>query len=193
MEGAKRIRNIVDDLKGFARADDSTLSYGVDINEVVGSALGLIGNQIKQATQRFSVTCGAELPLILGNFQRLEQVLVNLLQNACEALSDRQQGITLTTSYQAKQRNIVITLSDEGVGIPLKIMNNIMDPFFTTKRDVGGTGLGLSVSASIIDTHHGTLHFASAPRGTREPGQGTTVTLTLPVQINQELEPRSTS
>jgi C4-dicarboxylate-specific signal transduction histidine kinase len=175
LEGAKRIRTIVESLKGFARAEACDVSQLVDVNEVVRSALVLINNQIKKSTARFSVEHAADLPAVRGNGQRLEQVIINLVQNACEALTVRQQGVTLTTAHDSQHRQVVVTIRDEGVGIPADKLPHIMDPFYTTKRPSGGTGLGLAVSASIVKDHGGTLTFASTP------GRGTTAALAIPV------------
>jgi polar amino acid transport system substrate-binding protein len=100
--------------------------------------------------------------------------VVNLLLNACQALTDSEQGITITTCYNLEEGAVVITISDQGVGIAPEHLPHLTDPFFTTKRETGGTGLGLSVSAGIVQEHNGSFQFASLP------GQGTTVTLTLP-------------
>jgi len=99
---------------------------------------------------------------------------VNLILNACQALPDSGRGIELTTWNDSFRGNVVLTLRDEGSGIAPEHLSRLTDPFFTTKQDQGGTGLGLSVSAGIVKEHGGTLSFASSP------GSGTTVTLTLP-------------
>jgi polar amino acid transport system substrate-binding protein len=130
---------------------------------------------IKKATHKFSIVYGKNLPLLRGNFQRLEQVMINLIQNACQALPDVDKGIFISTANHNASSCIVITIRDDGVGIPSKILLHIMDPFFTTKHDTGGIGLGLSISSRIVEEHGGTLNFAS------EPGVGTTATITLPV------------
>jgi polar amino acid transport system substrate-binding protein len=83
--------------------------------------------------------------------------------------------VTLTTSLDSESDSVLIEVRDEGVGIAQEHLPQLVDPFFTTKRETGGTGLGLSVSAGIVKKHGGTLCFASAP------GEGTTVTLSLPV------------
>jgi PAS domain S-box-containing protein len=176
LEGAKRIRNIVQELRDFSRQDPGFYQENVNVNAAVNSALLLISSMIRKSTDRFEVALDETLPPIRGNFQRLEQVLINLIQNACQALPDRRRGIRLTTAYNAHARSIVIQVRDEGVGIPRENLKNIVDPFFTTKRDVGGVGLGLSISTSIVKQHGGVLEIAS------QPEQGTTATITLPIQ-----------
>ncbi len=174
-DGANRIKRIVEELKDFARQDNSAATEPVDINAVVQAAVRLVDSSIRSSTTRFEAQYAPSLPLIPGNAQRIEQVVVNLILNACQALPDTERGIRLTTSYDQAARSVVLTLVDEGLGIAPEHIPRLTDPFFTTKRESGGTGLGLSVSATIVKEHDGSLTFESAP------GNGTTVTLTLPV------------
>jgi len=113
--------------------------------------------------------------MLKGNFHRLEQVIINLIQNACQALPDIRRGISLSISYNEKTSSISVKVQDEGVGIPLEVLPHITDPFFTTKSDSGGIGLGLSISSRIVKEHGGTLVFNS------ELGKGTIAEITLPV------------
>ncbi|HEY6839238.1 MAG TPA: transporter substrate-binding domain-containing protein, partial [Geobacteraceae bacterium] len=178
-EGAKRIKRIVEDLKDFARRDDAACAEPVDVNGVVQTAVRLVETSLRKATNRFSADYAAELPPVLGNAQRIEQVVVNLVLNACQALSAPAQGISLTTFFDAQGKSIVLRIRDEGVGIAPEHFPHLTDPFFTTKREIGGTGLGLSVSAGIVKEHGGTLDFDSAP------GAGTTVELRLPAAMEE--------
>jgi polar amino acid transport system substrate-binding protein len=177
--GARQIRRIVDDLKGFARPDDSGVVDTFDLNEVVRSAARLVDNALRQATKRLSLNYVDQLPLIRGNARRIEQVVVNLLLNACQALDDSDRRIVVTTCCD-DAGNVVLTVEDEGRGISPEHLPQLMDPFFTTKRESGGTGLGLWVSAGIVKEHGGTLAFAPAATG------GTVVTLTLPAAPSKE-------
>jgi polar amino acid transport system substrate-binding protein len=156
------------------RRDDADLSAAVDLNEVVAAALRLVDNSIRKATSHFSVDYGADLPRFRGNHQRIEQVVVNLVLNACQALPDTERGIFLRTWHDAGQQAVLLEVRDEGEGIDPEQLPHLTDPFFTTKRETGGTGLGLSVSAGIVKEHGGTLAFRSAV------GAGMTVTLMLP-------------
>ena len=112
---------------------------------------------------------------IKGNFQKLEQVIINLVINSCQALPDSQKGIVISSSYDKNNDNIIIKVRDEGVGFSQGDKKYILDPFYTTKRAKGGTGLGLSISYGILKEHQGSLEFES------EPGEGTTVIVKLPV------------
>jgi len=170
----RRIGHIVADLKDFARREDAPRLEPVDVDAVARAAVRLVENRIAKATSRFQVELEPGLPRVRGNAQRIEQVIVNLLLNACEALPEPGRGVWLATRRDAARRVVVVEVRDEGVGIPEEHLSRLTDPFFTTKRESGGTGLGLSVSAGIVKEHGGTLEFRS------RPGAGTTVVLTFP-------------
>ncbi len=174
LEGAKRIKRIVEDLKDFARRDDSEFTATVDFNRVVEAAVRLVDASIRKATVRFSTAYAPRLPAIKGNPQRIEQVVVNLILNACQALRGSDEAISLKTYCDHAAGEVVLEVRDEGRGIDPEVLPHLSDPFFTTKRESGGTGLGLSVSAGIVKEHGGALRFDSVS------GQGTTVTLALP-------------
>jgi polar amino acid transport system substrate-binding protein len=140
----------------------------------VAVSLRLVDAQLRKATRRCEVAYGERLPRVRGNAQRIEQVIVNLVLNACQALPDPERGLRVATWLDRARDAVVVAVEDEGVGIPPEDLPRITDPFFTTKRDRGGTGLGLSVSSGIVQEHGGTLEFR--PR----EGGGTTVLLALP-------------
>lgn len=174
LDGSKRIKQIVEDLRDFVRRDGSDMTQSFDVNGVIRSAISLLSNTIMKATTHFSVEYGNELPPMKGNFQRFEQVIINLIQNACQAVPDVRRGIFLSTSYDEKRQAIFISVRDEGMGIPADVLPHIAEPFFTTKQDFGGLGLGLSISSRIVKEHGGTLNFTS------EQGKGTTAEIVLP-------------
>lgn len=173
-ESARRIKRIVDDLKDFARQQDASLTELVDLNEVAAAAVRLVNKTVKKSTDRFETAYGTMLPKFMGNAQRIEQVIVNLLLNACQSLPSPDKGVYLSTSHDSSRSLLALTIRDEGAGIPEEHISRLTDPFFTTKRDLGGTGLGLSVSAGIIKEHGGHIEFNSSL------GAGTTVTVWLP-------------
>jgi PAS domain S-box-containing protein len=175
LEGSERIKQIVADLKDYVRPDTSDLTQPVDLNTVVQSALSLLSNMVRKATDRFSLDLEKNLPLVKGNFQRIEQVVINLVQNACQALPDRKKGIRVSTRWDEANRKVVLQVQDEGVGIPPENLPHITDPFFSTRHDSGGVGLGLAISSRIIKEQGGTLNFSS------EPGIGTKAEVLLPV------------
>ncbi|RDE22468.1 histidine kinase [Motiliproteus coralliicola] len=174
LTGTQRIRRIVDDLRDFARQGTPDLNESVDLNEVVATAIRLVDNTIRNSTNHFSVSYGQKLPRFRGNAQRIEQVVINLIVNACQALESPEKGITLKTRYRPEKQQLRLEVIDQGCGIEPDQLSRLSDPFYTTKREQGGTGLGLSVSSSIINDHGGTLVFDS------EPDQGTSAILYLP-------------
>lgn len=173
LTGTNRIRRIVDDLRDFARQGPADLSETVDLNEVLATAIRLVDNTIRSSTDHFGVTYGTQLPPFKGNAQRIEQVIINLIVNACQALDSPDQSITINTYYRAKDYTLCLAIQDQGCGIEADNITRLSDPFFTTKREQGGTGLGLSVSASIVQEHGGNLVYNSTPH------EGTLVTLFL--------------
>ncbi len=176
-DAAKRIKRIVEDLKDFARPEPTTDFQPLNINDVVQTAVRLVENSLNKATRHFSQQYAPDLPLVSGQRQRIEQVIVNLLLNACQALPDTERGITLVTRYLAESSEVCIEVQDQGKGIDPEHLPHVTDPFFTTKRESGGTGLGLSVSATIVQQHGGSLTFTSESEG------GTVAALTLPVFV----------
>lgn len=175
LEGSRRVNLIVDDLKNFARQQEPGAVADVDLNQVVSVALRLVSNLVEKSTNRLVVSCCGDLPLIRGNAQRIEQVVVNLVMNSCQALPDKERAVFVTTFVDTVMNMVVLEVRDEGNGIPPEHLSQITAPFFTTKREIGGTGLGLSVSAGIVKEHGGMLSFNS------KPGAGTTAQLILPI------------
>lgn len=180
VESAKRIKRIVSELKDFARQDVSDMTDTIDINEVVKTSVSLVRNKIRKSTGVFSVDYHSDPLLVTGNFQRLEQVVINVLINACQALTDHRQGISVMASEDRKNRLAKIEIHDQGTGMAETDLRHVFEPFFTTKRNSGGTGLGLSVSHGIIAEHNGKIVFVS------EPGKGTVCTISLPLKDNGE-------
>lgn len=178
-DGGERIKRIVDDLKRYARLEPPDLSEEVDINKVVKSALILLNNKINKSTNRFSVDYYKGIPLLHGNSQKIEQVVINLVSNACEALTSKEQAIRVVVGYRQDAEHISLKVEDEGGGIPADVISRITDPFFTMKRDSGGTGLGLSVTSGIIKEHGGNLNFNSVP------GVMTSVLVMFPLKRGQ--------
>jgi PAS domain S-box-containing protein len=176
LDGSERIKQIVEDLKNFVRKDISEMTQSVNVNDVLRSAISLISNMIKKSTHHFSVEYGRDLPVLAGHTQRLEQVFINLIQNACQALSDSEKGIFVSTSWDEANNGVRIKIQDQGVGISPESLPQIIDPFFSTKHDSGGVGLGLSISSRIVETHGGRLTFIS------EEGEGTTAEVFLPAK-----------
>jgi polar amino acid transport system substrate-binding protein len=130
---------------------------------------------LKKSTKNLFIKLTEHSILIRGNFQKLEQVFINLIKNACQALVDNSKKIEISTTYEKEKKQILIKVMDEGIGIKEEHKKKITDPFITTRRDQGGTGLGLYISKQIVKEHKGSIEFQS------EEGKGTTVTVILPV------------
>lgn len=172
-EGSQRIKNIVEDLKSFARKDTTGYNQDVDLNKVVQTSVNLTANLVSKSTDKFNVKY-SKIPIIIkGNKQKLEQVLINLIENSCQALTDRKQSVKI--EIQKNCENVYINVSDEGQGMDAELLRKITDPFFTTKRNKGGTGLGLSITNKIVIQHKGSIDFNS------ELGKGTKAVLKLPL------------
>jgi PAS domain S-box-containing protein len=175
IEGAERVKAIVGDLKDFARQGPDQMTDAVDINRSAAKAVSLVGNIIKKSTHHFEAQYAADIPTVAGNPRKIEQVVINLLVNACQALPDSGRTVRLSTAYDIDTRSVTIEVRDQGIGMPPEVLQRIRDPFFTTKRETGGTGLGLAIVDRIVDDHKGRLTFSSIV------DQGTTVRVSLPL------------
>jgi signal transduction histidine kinase len=175
---SRRIKAIVDDLTHFISKEESTIEFEpyLDLNQLVQTTVRLMSKTIEKSTNHFDTDYDPTLPTFEANGQRIEQVIINLLLNACQALSDPGQTIMIKTRYDRTNQAVIFTINDTGVGIDSANLSRITDPFYTSKRSQGGTGLGLSVSAGIIRDHQGTLEFHSTI------GHGTKVSLSLPLK-----------
>jgi two-component system NtrC family sensor kinase len=167
----KRAREIVRGLLDFARETPS-VKKNLNVNDVLRETLRLLGN--REAFQNIYLVdaLAADLPLVNGDKNQLQQVFLNLSLNACEAMPD---GGTLMISTSSAGDKVVVEVTDTGCGIKREQLDQIFQPFFTTKPVGKGTGLGLSVSYGIVQQHDGTLEVKS------EVGKGSTFTITLPV------------
>jgi signal transduction histidine kinase len=172
--GSRSIAGIIQDLRAFSQEDPSVEPSSLDMGAVIRSAVGLAGGYLRRATDRFALQVPSGLPRVRGHAQRLEQALVNLLINACQALPDRSRGIELGAGRVGAREELFVRIADEGCGIPAEFLPRLKERFFTTRRASGGTGLGLFVADTIITEHHGSLDLASVP------GRGTVATVILP-------------
>ncbi len=169
-EGVYRVANIVGSLSHFSR-ETKHMDEECDVNNILDNCLVILENKLKHRV-RIVRAYTVEKSVIPGNEGRLHQAFLNVISNAEQAI-EGQGSITLTTINDANQ--IKITISDSGVGIPEKILDRIMDPFFTTKDPGVGTGLGLSITYKIIEEHGGQINVNS------EPGKGSEFRIILPL------------
>ncbi|HQP50978.1 MAG TPA: ATP-binding protein, partial [Syntrophorhabdaceae bacterium] len=161
VQGANRIKGIVDGLRKFAKKDEGLLNEQVNVNNIIESCLRLVDNQIKR-TSDVNVEFDPDLPEVIGNSQKLQQVVVNVLINASQAI-DKPKGNIMVETYRENAEEIVVKISDNGKGMDEKTLKQIFDPFFTSKRHHGGTGLGLSIAYGIIKEHKGRIDVESKP------------------------------
>ena len=168
--GIEQISEIVLNLKNFSRLDRSKVS-SFNLNEGLESALILAKHELKH----FSVKKHfGEIPAITCSPSQLNQVFLNLINNAAQAIESGAGEITLLTRMEGAA-HVAVEIADNGKGIPPEIMSKIFDPFFTTKAVGKGTGLGLSISYKIIEQHGGSISVDSTV------GQGTRFTIVLPL------------
>jgi signal transduction histidine kinase len=173
--GAARIGAIVRDLKTFARRDEGVLDESVDLNEAVQASLRLLHDVVRSL--RVEEDLDPNLPKLRGNLTQLEQVVVNTVQNAAEAVGRGTPGGLIRVRTRAEQggRRVRLSVQDNGGGIPPEVRDRIFDPFFTTKARTGGTGLGLAITFGIIQQHRGEIEVQT------ELGAGTEFHFVLPV------------
>lgn len=179
-DGSERIKNIVSALKDYAKQEPERQMTTGDINCIVASAVMILRSTIRKRTVNFTVDYAKPDPATLCAPHRIEQVVINLIQNACDSLKDVSKAVKVSTGQIEAENCVFIKVEDEGEGIDPENMKRLTDPFFTTKRGCGGTGLGLSVSNSIVTEHGGVLEFKSVP------GKGTVATVKLPLKEGGE-------
>jgi signal transduction histidine kinase len=169
-EGTNRVKQIVLDLKTFSRMDQTEVQE-VDLHEEIDRTLTLMEPRLKDAI-RVERDYG-DIPRIRCNAGQLNQVFMNLLMNACDALEDG--GGTIKITSRKRPDGVRLEFEDDGPGMPPDVQGRIFDPFFTTKEPGKGTGLGLSMSHQIIERHGGRMFVSS------EEGHGARFTIDLPV------------
>lgn len=169
-DGSERCKQIVLDLRNFSRLDEAIVKE-VDIHDGIDTTLNILHNKYKN---RIDIHKNyGELPKLTCYAGQLNQVFMNILDNASYAIKDK-GNVYLSTLFDGE--NIVITIEDNGEGIDKDVLSKVFDPFFTTKPVGQGTGLGLSISYKVIKKHNGIIEVES------EKGKGTKFTIKLPVE-----------
>jgi signal transduction histidine kinase len=176
LEGCVRVRDIVHNLKGFARLDDKT-AQPIDLNACVEATLKIVWNELKYRCE--VVTDFGELPPVVCRVGEINQVIMNLLVNAAQAIADRG---TISITTRGVGDTVTLAIADTGCGIAPENLPRVFDPFFTTKPAGKGTGLGLNICHNIIEQHRGRIEVASTV------GEGTTFTVQLPVGEMPDIE-----
>ena len=170
LEGAERIRDVVQNLRLFSRLDEAEVKK-IDLHEGIDSTVRLLSRYYSSGHVHLIREYGA-LPQVSCYAGQLNQVWMNLLINAAQAVGGAGE-VKVTTRCEGE--SVVVVVSDTGCGVPAEQLSKIFDPFFTTKPVGEGTGLGLSISYGIIERHQGTITAES------EPGVGTSFTVKIPV------------
>jgi len=169
-----RCTTIIQNLLRFARQEKVAFEP-VKINRVVTDAMAIVEHQLEMNRVTLKQNLAAELPIISGNANQIQQVLINLMINAQQAMEGRAGEVSVTTSHH-DSGYVQIQVRDTGPGIPADLQSKIFEPFFTTKEVGKGTGLGLSVSYGIIKEHGGDIVVKSAV------GKGTAFLISLPLK-----------
>jgi PAS domain S-box-containing protein len=178
----ERISVIVKNLLQFSRQEKQSHSYA-SIYDIIGQTISLVKTIIKKDQITLDIQLDEGLPEIKCRSQQIQQVIMNLLTNAKDALNEKYPGfdenkvirLRGSSCMSDNRRWLRLTVQDYGAGIPQELGERIFEPFFSTKPKESGTGLGLSISYGIVSEHHGRLAFES------EAGRGTTFILELPV------------
>jgi two-component system NtrC family sensor kinase len=174
--GVAQIAELVGNLKDFSRLDQARRER-VDVHKLIESALKIGGNLLRKKNIELVRQFGA-VPMVECSPAQINQVLLNLITNAAQAIEHAQGRITLRT--HAVGHYLLIAVEDNGKGIPAEYLERIFDPFFTTKPIGQGTGLGLSICFQIVEQHGGRIRVASTP------GAGTRFLVALPTHTSTE-------
>ena len=180
MDAVDRLDGILERFKAFSQMSKETMEE-ISLNEVIDQVHQLFEHQLLKNSIHCTIDGEDDLPPILGDKQRLQQVISNLLINAMHALEDEpkdQRSIIMRT--HSDKDHVFFEVQDNGCGIPEEIQDRIFDPFFTTKATDKGTGLGMAIIESILHEHHAGTSIES------EVGTGTTFTIVFPVPAFKE-------
>ncbi|WP_240732210.1 sensor histidine kinase [Geobacter sp. FeAm09] len=172
---SERIEKVVQDMRAYNVGGQGDAKDRVDLNQVVADALTIIRAHGRHGNITIQKEPCPELPPVTGNRYQLEQVIINLILNSIQAIPESRDGvITITTGHDRMKGMVSLVVRDDGKGIQPDIMGRLMEPFFSTRMESGGSGLGLYISNFIVTEHRGQLVFES------EPDKGTTVTISIP-------------
>ncbi|MEJ5358769.1 MAG: ATP-binding protein [Desulfobacterales bacterium] len=177
---AQRVVRIVGELKRFSRQSDPAEREPLDVNAAVNNALRLCQSTFSRAGVRLQLELASELPAIEANLQNLEQIVVNLLVNAVQAIDHDHGEVSVRTEFSLRDGCVQVSVADNGRGVAAEIAERIFLPFVTDKQAQGGTGLGLSVSERLARAHGGSIDFEN------RPGGGAVFRLKLPTPMQKK-------
>jgi two-component system NtrC family sensor kinase len=177
----RRISRIVSNLLAFSRQSRMELKR-VDINRLIEHTLFLNSNLLRIHGVRAETSLDPDLPHLIGSEDQLQQVFMNLISNATEAMEPSSGGVLhIETTHLLAQNAVSIKFQDSGVGIPEENISKLFEPFFTTKKKGIGVGLGLSVAYGIVQEHGGSIYVQS------KKGKGSTFNVRLPLRSEAEM------
>ncbi len=171
---AHRVAKTVLDLKNFSRQSNVAEKTLVQLNNAVNNAMRLAQTTLRASSVEMDIQLGENLPDIEGNLQSIEQIILNIVVNAIQAIDHDRGRIRISTGYRSQDGKVYIRITDNGRGISEAISDKIFLPFVTDKQAEGGTGLGLSVTYSLVKAHEGEIFFETIS------GEGTSFTVYLP-------------
>jgi signal transduction histidine kinase len=174
VENSERIARVVQGLRDYGVGDGARLRPDLQVNAAADAALSVLACQMHRDIQ-VKTALSPEIPVITGNQHQIEQVLINLILNAMQSYPERRGEVLLSTRYDAALSQVAIEVEDRGAGISPEIMERLFEPFFSTKLDRGGSGLGLYISQYIVAEHGGRLQLSS------QVGKGTRARILLPL------------
>jgi signal transduction histidine kinase len=169
---ANRVAKIVSDLKNFSKQSNVAEKSALQVNTAVKNALRLAQTTLRKLAE--------DLPLIQGNLQSIEQIILNIIINAIQAIDHEKGIIRIRSGFHKKDGRILIAVSDNGCGISAAVADKLFLPFVTDKQAEGGTGLGLSVTYGLVQAHGGDIYFET------RKGRGTTFTISMPTLLKRE-------
>ncbi len=175
-----RVAKTVSDLKNFSKQSNVAEKAPLQVNSAVNNAMRLAKTTLRTSSVQVNLNLADNLPRIEGNLQSIEQIILNILINAVQAIDHKRGEIEITTGFQVKDGRVFIKIEDNGQGISAAIADKIFLPFVTDKHNEGGTGLGLSVTYSLVKAHQGEISFDT------RSGQGTSFTVYLPTLLKRE-------
>jgi signal transduction histidine kinase/ActR/RegA family two-component response regulator len=178
---ANRVAKIVSDLKNFSKQSNVAEKSALQVNTAVKNALRLAQTTLRKSGVKIELELGEDLPLMQGNLQSIEQIILNIIINAIQAIDHENGIIRIRSGLQKKDGRILIAVSDNGCGISAAVADKLFLPFVTDKQEEGGTGLGLSVTYGLVQAHGGDISFET------RKGKGTTFTITMPTLLKRKV------
>jgi signal transduction histidine kinase len=177
---ANRVAKIVSDLKNFSKQSNVAEKSAIQMNTAIKNALRLAQTTLRKSGVQIELELSDDLPLMQGNLQSIEQIILNIVINAIQAIDHENGIIRIRSGFQKRNGRILVAISDNGRGISAAVADKLFLPFVTDKQKEGGTGLGLSVTYGLVQAHGGDIFFETR----RE--KGTTFTISMPILLKGE-------